>query len=128
MGDRCVKPQNTLLDLRQCIKRGLASRWHQLAPWPNHVTRDIPHRLSNTVHHSTEPMLTTTTPGKSVPQQWEDRKLTHQQGLDKYITSNNLDNVIKQQMIKAITDPIFLKSLENHISGFYRIIKRAMIQ
>jgi hypothetical protein len=41
---------------------------------------------------------------------------------------NNLDKAIKQQVIKAITDPIFLKPLENHISGYSRVSARAMIQ
>jgi hypothetical protein len=42
--------------------------------------------------------------------------------------SNNLDKAINQQVIKSITDPIFLKPLENHISGYSRVSARAMIQ
>jgi hypothetical protein len=45
-----------------------------------------------------------------------------------YTTSTNLDKAIKQQVIKAITDPIFLKPLENHISQYSRVSARAMIQ
>jgi hypothetical protein len=30
--------------------------------------------------------------------------------------------------MKSITDPIFPKPLENHISGYYRITSRLMIQ
>jgi hypothetical protein len=62
------------------------------------------------------------------PRQWEDMKLTHQRGLDEYTTSNNLDKAINQQVIKAITDPIFLKPLENHISGYSGVSTRSMIQ
>jgi hypothetical protein len=50
------------------------------------------------------------------------------EGVDEYTTSNNLDKAVKQQIIKAITDPIFLKPLENHISGYSRVSACAMIQ
>jgi hypothetical protein len=35
---------------------------------------------------------------------------------------------VKQQIIKAIVDPIFLKPLENHITGYSWVTARAMIQ
>jgi hypothetical protein len=56
-------------------------------------------------------------PGIVVTRQWEDMKAAHQWGVDEYTTSKNLDKAITQQIIKAITDPIFIKPLKNHISG-----------
>jgi hypothetical protein len=41
---------------------------------------------------------------------------------------HNLDKAVKQQIIKAIADPIFLKPLENHVSGYSRVTARKMIQ
>jgi hypothetical protein len=67
-------------------------------------------------------------PGNLFPQKWEDMKLAHKRGADEYTTSNNLDKVVKQQIIKAITEPIFIKHLENNISGYSRVAARAMIQ
>jgi hypothetical protein len=67
-------------------------------------------------------------PGNLPPQQGEDMKLNHQRGLDEYTTYNNLEKAIKQQVIKDIMDPIFLKPLENHIRGFSRTSARAIIQ
>jgi hypothetical protein len=48
--------------------------------------------------------------------------------LDEYNTSNNFDKAIKQQIVKAIKDPIFLKPIENHITGFSRVTARTMLQ
>jgi hypothetical protein len=67
-------------------------------------------------------------PGNLLPQQWEETKVAHQWGVYEYTTSNNLDKAVKQQIIKAIVNPIFLKPLENHISGYSRVTTRAMIQ
>jgi hypothetical protein len=67
-------------------------------------------------------------PANLFPQQWEDVKATHKQGIDEYTTSNNLDKSVKKQIIKAIVDPIFLNPLENHFSGYSRVTTRAMIQ
>jgi hypothetical protein len=44
------------------------------------------------------------------------------------MTSHNLDKAIKQQIIKAVKDPIFLKAIENHITRFLRITAHTMIQ
>jgi hypothetical protein len=67
-------------------------------------------------------------PANLFPQQWEDVKATHKRGLDEYTTTNNLDKAVKEQILKAISDPIFLKPLENHVSGYSRVTARAMIQ
>jgi hypothetical protein len=48
--------------------------------------------------------------------------------LDEYNTSNNFDKAIKQQIVRAIKDPIFLKPIENHITGFLRVTERTMLQ
>jgi hypothetical protein len=48
--------------------------------------------------------------------------------LDEYSTSNNFDKAIKQQIVRAIKDPIFLKPLENHITDFSRVTARTMLQ
>jgi hypothetical protein len=48
--------------------------------------------------------------------------------LDEFTTANNFDKAIKQQIVKAIKNPIFLKPLENHITGFSRVSARAMLQ
>jgi hypothetical protein len=66
-------------------------------------------------------------PANLFPQQWEDVKATHKLGLDEYTTSYNLDKSVKQHIIKAIVEPIFLKPLENHVSGYSRVATRAMI-
>jgi hypothetical protein len=55
-------------------------------------------------------------------------KLAHKRGADEYTTLNNLDKAVKQHIIKVITDPILLKPLENHISGYSRVTTREMIQ
>jgi hypothetical protein len=38
------------------------------------------------------------------------------------------EKAANKQVINAITDPIFLKPLENHISGYSRVSARTMIQ
>jgi hypothetical protein len=48
--------------------------------------------------------------------------------LEEHNTSNNFDKAIKQQIARAIKDPIFLKPLENHITGFSRVTVRTMLQ
>jgi hypothetical protein len=58
----------------------------------------------------------------------EDTKASHKRALDEYNTSHNLDKAIKQQIIKAVKDPIFLKPIENHITGFSRVTARTMLQ
>jgi hypothetical protein len=45
-------------------------------------------------------------------------KAAHKRQLDEFNTSSNFDKAIKQQIIKAVKDPIFLKPIENHITGF----------
>jgi hypothetical protein len=67
-------------------------------------------------------------PAAVFPQQWEDTKAAHKRQLDEFKTANNFDKAIKQQIVKAIKDPIFLKPLENHITGFSRLSARAMLQ
>jgi hypothetical protein len=81
-----------------------------------------------TIHHATQPWTVAPVPASLFPQQWEDDKATHKRGKDEYTTSNNFDKAVNQQIIKAIVDPIFLKPLDNHISGYSRITDRAMIQ
>jgi hypothetical protein len=63
-------------------------------------------------------------PSAVFPKQWEDTKAAHKRALDEHNSSNNFDKAIKQQIIKAIQDPIFLKSIENHIGGFSRVAAR----
>jgi hypothetical protein len=48
--------------------------------------------------------------------------------LDEYNTSNNFDKAITQQIVKAIKDPIFLKPIENHVTGFLHVAARTMLQ
>jgi hypothetical protein len=67
-------------------------------------------------------------PAAVLPQQWEDTKAAHKRQLDEFTTANNFDKAIKQHIVKAIKDPIFLKPLENHITGFSRVSARAMLQ
>jgi hypothetical protein len=67
-------------------------------------------------------------PAAVSPQQWEDTKAAHKRALDEYNTSNNFDKAIKQQIVRAIKDPIFLKPLENHITGFSHVTARTMLQ
>jgi hypothetical protein len=67
-------------------------------------------------------------PAAVFPQQWEDTKAAHKRALDEYNTSNNFDKAIKQQIVRAIKYPIFLKPIENHITGFLRVAARAMLQ
>jgi hypothetical protein len=55
-------------------------------------------------------------------------KLTQQRGVDEYTTLKNLDKAVKQQIIKAITDPILLKPLENHISAYSQVSALEMLQ
>jgi hypothetical protein len=54
---------------------------------------------------------------------------THQGGaykraLDEFNTFNNFYKSIKQQIIKAVKDPIFFKPIENHITGLSRVTAR----
>jgi hypothetical protein len=67
-------------------------------------------------------------PAAVPPQQWEDTKAAHKRALDEYNTSNNFDKAMKQQIVRAIKDPIFLKPIENHITGFLRVTARTMLQ
>jgi hypothetical protein len=67
-------------------------------------------------------------PAAVLPQQWEDTKAYHKRAQDKYNTSNNFDKAIKQQIVRAIKDPIFLKPIENRITGFSRVTARTMLQ
>jgi hypothetical protein len=72
-------------------------------------------------------------PGNLLLQKWEAMKAAHQRrgrggGVDEYTTSNNMDKAIKQQIIKAISEPIFIKPSENHIPGYSRITAHAVIQ
>jgi hypothetical protein len=60
--------------------------------------------------------------------QWDDTKAAHKYALDEYNTSHNLDKAIKQQIIKAVKDPIFLKPIENHITGFLGVTARTMLK
>jgi hypothetical protein len=60
--------------------------------------------------------------------QWDDTKAPHKRALDEYTTSHNLDKSIKQQIIKAVKDPIFLKPIKNHITGFSRVTAHTMLQ
>jgi hypothetical protein len=57
-------------------------------------------------------------PAAIPPQQWEDTKAAQKRALDKYNTSNNFDKAIKEHIVRAIKYPIFLKPIENHITGF----------
>jgi hypothetical protein len=67
-------------------------------------------------------------PAAVPPQQWEDTKASHKRALDEYNTSNNFDKAIKQQIVRATKDPIFLKPIDNHITGFSRVTARTMLQ
>jgi hypothetical protein len=67
-------------------------------------------------------------PPEIFPQQWDHIKAAHKRQLDEFNTSNNFKKAIKQQIIKAVQDPIFLKPIENHITGFSRITARTMVQ
>jgi hypothetical protein len=67
-------------------------------------------------------------PAPDFPAQWDDTKAEHKRALYEYSTSHNLDKAIKQQIIKAVKDPIFLKPIENHITGFSRVTARTMLQ
>jgi hypothetical protein len=62
-------------------------------------------------------------PAAVFPQKWEDTKAPHKRQLDEFTTANNFDKAIKQQIVKAIKEP-----LENHITGFSRVSARAMLQ
>jgi hypothetical protein len=62
-----------------------------------------------------------------LPLQWDAMKAAHKRHLDEFNTSNNFDKAIKHQIIKAVQDPIFLKPIENHITGFSRITARTML-
>jgi hypothetical protein len=62
------------------------------------------------------------------PQKWDDMKAAHKRQLDEFNTSNNFDKAIKQKIIKVVQDPIFLKPIENHITGFLRITAQTMLQ
>jgi hypothetical protein len=67
-------------------------------------------------------------PAAVFPQQWEDTKAAHKRQVVEFTTANNFDKAIKQQIVKAIKDPIFLKPLENHITGFSQVSAGAMLQ
>jgi hypothetical protein len=67
-------------------------------------------------------------PAAVYPQQWEDTKAAHKRTLDEFNTSNNFDKAIKQQIVRAIKDPMFLKPIENHITGFSRVTASTMLQ
>jgi hypothetical protein len=67
-------------------------------------------------------------PSAAFPAKWDDTKAAHKRALDEYNTSHNLDKTINQQIIKAVKDPIFLKPIENHITGFSRVTARTMLQ
>jgi hypothetical protein len=67
-------------------------------------------------------------PAAVFPPKWEDTKAAHKRASDEYNTSNNFDKEIKQQIVRAIKDPIFLKPIENHITGFSRVTARTMLQ
>jgi hypothetical protein len=45
-------------------------------------------------------------PAGVYPQQWEDTKAAHKRALDEYNTSNNFDKAVKQQIVRAIKDPV----------------------
>jgi hypothetical protein len=99
-----------------------------LVHWPNYVTRDTPHGIVSTIHDSSEPRPATTTPMQSIPSAVVKNEVNPSTRLDEYTTPDSLDKAINQQVIKAITDPIFLKPLENRISGYSRVRARALIQ
>jgi hypothetical protein len=67
-------------------------------------------------------------PAALFPQQWDAMKAAHKRQLDEFNTSNNFYKAIKQQIIKSVQYPIFLKPIENHITGFSRITARTMLQ
>jgi hypothetical protein len=67
-------------------------------------------------------------PAAVFPKQWEDTKAAHKRTSDEYNTSNNFDKAIKQKIVRAIKDTIFLKPIENHITGFSRVTARTMLQ
>jgi hypothetical protein len=67
-------------------------------------------------------------PAAVSPQQWEDTKAAHKWQLDEFTTTKNFDKAIKQHSVKAIKDTIFLKPLENHITGFSRVSAQAMLK
>jgi hypothetical protein len=66
-------------------------------------------------------------PAAVSPQQWEDKKAAQKRALDEYNMPNNFDKAIKQQIVRAIKDLIFLKPIENHITGFSRVTARTML-
>jgi hypothetical protein len=66
-------------------------------------------------------------PAAVYPQQWENTKEAHKRALDEYNTSNNFDKAINKQIVRAIKDPIFLKPIENHITGFSWVTARTML-
>jgi hypothetical protein len=67
-------------------------------------------------------------PSAAFPAQRDDTKAAHKRAFDEYNTSHNLDNAIKQQIIKGVKDPIFLKPIENHITGLSRVTSHTMLQ
>jgi hypothetical protein len=67
-------------------------------------------------------------PAAAFPAQWNNTNAAHKRALDEYNTSHNLDKAIKQQIVKAVKDPIFLKPIENHITGFSRVTARTMLE
>jgi hypothetical protein len=67
-------------------------------------------------------------PAAALPAQWDDTKAAHKRALDEYNTSHNLDKAIKQKIIRAVKDPIFLKPIKNHITGLSRVTDCTMLQ
>jgi hypothetical protein len=67
-------------------------------------------------------------PAAPFPAQWDDTNAEHKCALDEYNTSYNLNKATKQQISKAVKDPIFLKLIENHITRFSRVTARTMLQ
>jgi hypothetical protein len=67
-------------------------------------------------------------PSAAFPAQWHTTKAAHKRALDEYNTSHNIDKSIKQQIIKAVKDPVFLEPINNHITGFLRVTACTMFQ
>jgi hypothetical protein len=57
-------------------------------------------------------------PAAVLLQKWEDTKASHKRALDEHNTSNNFYKAINQQILRAIKEQIFLKPIENHVTGF----------
>jgi hypothetical protein len=83
---------------------------------------------ATTYNNLTNPCPLPPRPVAAFPAQWDGTKVAHKRALDEYNTSHNLDKAINQQIIKAVKEPIFLKPIENHITGFSRVTARTMLQ